>query len=255
VNSLAEFIDRSERLVALTGAGCSTESGIPDYRSPGGAWTQHKPVYYQDFIRSEDVRRSYWARSYQAWPRFAAARPNAAHHAFAELERSGRLDFLITQNVDALHRQAGNTRVLELHGCNQTVVCLQCRTAFARADIQRRGEEIPACEGCGGVLKPNVVFFGENVPREKVSLAMEHLDAADALLVAGSSLIAWSGFRFVKRAAERNIPIAIVNIGPTRADALAAFKIEKKCSEALLEAIADGRWSAHTAASASQIFP
>jgi NAD-dependent SIR2 family protein deacetylase len=270
--TLTDFIASSRRLVALTGAGCSTESGIPDYRSPGGAWARHKPIYYNDFIRSEEVRRFYWARSFRGWPRFVAARPNAAHCALAELEARGGLDFLITQNVDDLHQEAGSTKVVQLHGRNRIVICLDCRSDFPRAEVQNRlallnagwladerlrGDEadfapdgdadvrrdlvgdfrVVACERCGGVLKPGVVFFGETVPAPKVTLAMQRINDADALLVAGSSLTVWSGFRFVKRAAERSIPIAIVNVGPTRADDLATLKVEARCGEALSAAI------------------
>jgi NAD-dependent SIR2 family protein deacetylase len=270
--TFSEFLAESRQLVVLTGAGCSTQSGIPDYRSPGGAWTRHKPIYYNDFVRSEDVRRFYCARSYRGWPRFLAARPNAAHHALAELEARGTVDYLITQNVDDLHQEAGSRKLVQLHGRNRVVVCLDCRSEFARADIQDHlaylnadwldderviageadfapdgdsavarelvGEfRVPPCDRCGGVLKPGVVFFGETVPAAKVALAMQRVDEADALLVVGSSLTVWSGFRFVKRAAERRIPIAIVNIGPTRADALATLKIEAECGETLTAAI------------------
>ena len=262
--------------MVLTGAGCSTESGIPDYRSPGGAWTRHKPIYYSAFVRSEEVRRFYWARSFRGWPRFAAARPNDAHRALADLEAGGRAHFLITQNVDDLHQEAGSRRVVQLHGRNRLVVCLDCRMEFARADVQERlaalnaawladapwahlhadeadfapdgdanvardavgGFRIPPCERCGGVLKPAVVFFGESVPAPKVAVSMERLDEADALLVVGSSLTVWSGFRFVRRAAERGIPIAIVNIGPTRGDELATVKVEGECGAVLSEALA-----------------
>jgi NAD-dependent SIR2 family protein deacetylase len=273
---LADFLARARRLVVLTGAGCSTESGIPDYRSPGGAWTRHKPIYYSAFVRSEEVRRFYWARSFRGWPRFAAARPNDAHRALAQLESERRVHFLITQNVDDLHTEAGSRRVVQLHGRNRVVVCLDCGCEFARADVQGRlgamnagwlvqapwahlradeadfapdgdadvardavnGFAVPPCERCGGVLKPGVVFFGESVPPGKVAVAMQHVDEADALLVAGSSLTVWSGFRFVKRASERGIPIAIVNVGPTRGDALASLKIEAKCGAALSAAAA-----------------
>jgi NAD-dependent SIR2 family protein deacetylase len=270
--TLSEFLADSRRLVVLTGAGCSTQSGIPDYRSPGGAWTRHKPIYYNDFVRSEEVRRFYWARSYRGWPRFVAARPNAAHEALAELESRGSVDFLITQNVDDLHQEAGSRKVVQLHGRNRVVVCLDCRSEFARANVQDRlanlnagwidderliadeadfapdGDSavarelvgafrVPNCDRCGGVLKPGVVFFGETVPAAKVTLAMQRVDEADSLLVVGSSLTVWSGFRFVKRAAEKTIPIAIVNIGPTRGDALATLKIEAECGAALTAAI------------------
>jgi NAD-dependent SIR2 family protein deacetylase len=269
---LSPFIEASRRLVVLTGAGCSTESGIPDYRSPGGAWTRHKPIYFSSFVRSAEVRRFYWARSYRGWPRFEAARPNDAHRALAELERRGRVHQLITQNVDDLHQEAGSRAVVQLHGRNRVVVCLDCGGEIPREEMQERLAElnpgwandtldpdeadfapdgdsaiareavgdfrVPECHRCGGVLKPAVVFFGESVPPEKVLYAMRRVDEADALLVVGSSLTVWSGFRFAKRAAERGIPIAIVNIGPTRADDLAALKIEDKAGAVLVQAVA-----------------
>jgi len=272
---LADFIGKSRRLVVLTGAGCSTESGIPDYRSPGGAWTRHKPIYFSAFLRSAEVRRFYWARSFRGWPRFDRARPNAAHRALAQLEENGRVHQLITQNVDDLHQDAGSRAVVQLHGRNRVVVCLDCGGEFRREEMQERlaelnaewleaapwerlqgddadfapdgdadvaqevvgGFRVPECRRCGGVLKPAVVFFGESVPKEKVQHAMGRVDEADALLVVGSSLTVWSGFRFAKRAAERGIPIAIVNIGPTRADELAALKIEESCGAVLEAAI------------------
>src|SRR5688500_19143096 len=268
---LAEFIHRSKRLVVVTGAGCSTESGIPDYRSPGGAWTRHKPIYFSAFVRSAEVRRFYWARSYRGWPRFERARPNAAHYALAELEARGRVHQLITQNVDDLHQEAGSRAVVQLHGRNRVVVCLDCGGEFPRADMQERlrernarwieaarwdhlhadeadfapdgdaevarevigGFEVPECHRCSGVLKPAVVFFGESVPKHKVDYAMSRVDEADALLVVGSSLTVWSGFRFAKRAHDRGTPIAIVNIGPTRADELATLKVEARCGDVL----------------------
>ena len=275
MSHLSDFIARARRLVVLTGAGCSTESGIPDYRSPGGAWSRHKPISYSAFVRSAEVRRFYWARSYRGWPRFEAARPNAAHRAIAALEARGRVHQVITQNVDDLHHEAGSRAVVQLHGRNRVVVCLDCRAEFRRGDVQDHlarlnaawlaaaqwdrlhaddadfapdgdagvarklvvGFEVPACERCGGVLKPGVVFFGESVPPEKVAYAMNRVNEADALLVVGSSLTVWSGYRFVKRAAERNVPVAIVNIGPTRADDLAALKIEDKCGAVLTAAL------------------
>lgn len=271
MSALASFIGRTRRLVVLTGAGCSTESGIPDYRSPGGAWTRHKPIQFGAFVRSAEVRRFYWARSYRGWPRFDTARPNAAHRAIAELEARGGVHQVITQNVDDLHQEAGSRAVVQLHGRNRIVVCLDCGAESPRAEMQERlgeanarwlhaakwdrldadeadfapdgdadvaqdvigGFVVPPCRRCGGVLKPAVVFFGESVPREKVDYAMRRVDEADALLVVGSSLTVWSGFRFAKRAHERGLPIAIVNIGPTRADALATLKIEEKCGAVL----------------------
>ena len=278
---LAELIAKSKRLVVLTGAGCSTESGIPDYRSPGGAWTRHKPIYFSAFVRSAEVRRFYWARSYRGWPRFDNARPNAAHRALAELEAQGRVHQLITQNVDDLHQEAGSRAVVQLHGRNRIVVCLDCGGEFPRAQMQERlaelnaewlgaarwdalhadeadfapdgdadvahdvigGFRVPECHRCGGVLKPAVVFFGESVPRDKVTYAMSRVDEADAMLVVGSSLTVWSGFRFAKRASERGLPLAIVNIGPTRADELASVKIEAKCGD-VLQAVVQGALNA-----------
>ena len=272
---LPDFLASARRLAVLTGAGCSTRSGIPDYRSPGGAWTRHKPIYYSAFVRSADVRRFYWARSFRGWPRFDAARPNAAHRALAELEGHGRVHQLITQNVDDLHPEAGSRAVVQLHGRNRVVICLECRAELPREAMQERlGElnsewlarapwhtldadeadfapdgdanvahdvvgafRVPDCDRCGGVLKPAVVFFGESVPPEKVAYAMRRVDEADALLVVGSLLTVWSGFRFVKRAHDRGLPIAIVNIGPTRGDELATLKVERECGEALEEAL------------------
>lgn len=278
LTELQSLITGTKRLVVLTGAGCSTESGIPDYRSPGGAWTRHKPIQYSAFVRSAEVRRFYWARSFRGWPRFASARPNDAHRALAALERMGRVHQLITQNVDDLHQEAGSRAVVQLHGRNRVVVCLGCGAEQAREAIQQRLQtlnagwlagaswerlrgdeadfapdgdagvarelvgsfEVPSCDRCGdGVLKPAVVFFGESVPREKVDYAMRRVDEADALLVVGSSLTVWSGYRFARRAAERGIPIAIVNIGPTRADDLATLKVEERCGS-VLRAVVEG---------------
>lgn len=274
-HQLADLIAAAESLVVLTGAGCSTESGIPDYRSPGGVWSRHKPIYYSAFVRGAEIRRFYWARSFRGWQRFSAARPNDAHVALANLERSGRVTQLITQNVDDLHQEAGSRRVIQLHGRNRLVVCLGCGSLTPRQEMQDRlaevnaewmartaweglaGEEadfapdgdaalaeslvgdfrVPECRACGGVLKPDVVFFGEMVPPERVSQSMAAVDCADTLLVVGSSLTVWSGFRFVKRAADRAMAIAIVNIGPTRGDELAHLKIEQRCGVVLSAAV------------------
>jgi NAD-dependent SIR2 family protein deacetylase len=275
MSSLLDFISVARRLVVLTGAGCSTESGIPDYRSPGGVWTRHKPIYYNSFVSSESVRRFYWARSYRGWPRFAAARPNRGNEALAALESAGIISHLITQNVDTLHKKAGSRCVTQLHGRNEIVVCLDCRRESPRAEMQQRlaalnegwlarapwqhlsadqaefapdgdaeiaasavGDFLfPSCEECSGVLKPAVVFFGESVPLAVVAEAMSEVDRGDALLVVGSSLTVWSGFRFARRAGEKEIPIAILNVGPTRADDLAALKVEARCGDALSEVV------------------
>ncbi|MES2642159.1 MAG: NAD-dependent protein deacetylase [Myxococcota bacterium] len=250
---------RDRRVVALTGAGCSTESGIPDYRGPGTRARARNPVQYRAFIGEAEARQRYWARSMIGWPRFSAAEPNGGHRALAALERMGILRGLITQNVDRLHHVAGNTDVIELHGALAEVVCLGCGTLEDRASLQARlallnprweadvelapdgdaelvaveGFRVADCLACGGVLKPRVVFFGENVPRPTVDAAFAHVDAAEALLVVGTSLTVYSGLRFVRRAAERGIPVAICNLGPTRGDPLATMRVDAPLGEVL----------------------
>lgn len=251
------------RVALLAGAGCSTESGIPDYRSPRSlARRTRAPMQYREFTGSAEARRRYWARSAVGWSRVAGAQPNPAHHAVAALDRSGITAGLITQNVDGLDRAAGTERVVELHGSLHRVRCLDCGTGSSRVRLQQRLQQlnprmshnvaevladgdaelptewiasfrVPTCEQCGGVLKPDVVFFGEGVPAPRVERALGWLDEADALLVAGSSLTVFSGYRFVRRARQRNIPVGIVNIGPTRADAEATVKLEARVGRAL----------------------
>jgi NAD-dependent SIR2 family protein deacetylase len=254
---------RGRPLVALTGAGLSTDSGIPDYRGPGSP--RRTPMTYQELLSGEPAQRRYWARSYVGWTRMARAEPNAGHRALAELERTGTLRGLITQNVDGLHTAAGSRTVIDLHGRIADVVCVGCSRRSSRVELQRRlgalnpgfletraaavaaapdgdaelelvdGFRLAGCTGCGSVLKPDVVFFGENVPRDRVERAFALLDAAGALLVAGSSLTVMSGLRFVRRAAQRGTPIVIVNRGPTRGDELADLLVAEGCSEFLRE--------------------
>ncbi len=262
LNELADFIHRRRRLFVLTGAGCSTESGIPDYRDASGAWKHRPPVQYQDFVRSEAVRQRYWARSMLGWPHFAQARPNSAHDALARLEAAGLLGQLVTQNVDGLHQQAGSRQVIDLHGRLDVVECLHCGDRTSRIALQPLLEQrnpafrrltaaaapdgdagledtdfsqfqAPACGRCSGVLKPGVVFFGESVPRPRVNLACERLAESEALLVVGSSLMVFSGYRFCRTAAEQGKPIAAVNLGRTRADELLAVKVAVPCGQAL----------------------
>ncbi|MFT3721389.1 NAD-dependent protein deacetylase [Pseudorhodoferax sp.] len=260
--ALADFLARHPRLLVLTGAGCSTESGIPDYRDANGDWKRPQPVTFQAFTGDPATRRRYWARSLLGWATMAQARPGAAHQALARLEAAGHVELLLTQNVDGLHQAAGSRRVVDLHGRIDTVVCLGCGARSPRAGLQQRlaalnpafaqlsagaapdGDadleqadfsafQVPDCPHCGGLLKPDVVFFGESVPRERVAAAMAALARADALLVAGSSLMVYSGYRFALAAAEQGRPIAAVNLGRTRADALLALKVEASCGEAL----------------------
>ena len=259
---LRAFIERHARLFVLTGAGCSTESGIPDYRDAAGSWKRPQPVMLQAFMADPHVRRRYWARSLVGWPRFRRAQPNAAHVALARLERSGSIELLVTQNVDSLHQSAGSEAVVDLHGRLDQVRCMECERLIEReafqvellsrnagwadltaieapdgdADLEGRdfsAFDVPACEACGGILKPHVVFFGESVPPRRVERAMHALARADAMLVIGSSLMVYSGYRFAEAAARAGLPIAAVNIGRTRADDLLALKIEQRCSEAL----------------------
>jgi NAD-dependent SIR2 family protein deacetylase len=266
LDDLTAFARRHPRLFVLTGAGCSTGSGIPDYRDPSGAWKHRRPVGYADFVGHAAVRRRYWARSLVGWARLAAARPNGAHRALARLEELGLARQLVTQNVDGLHQRAGSRRVLDLHGRLDRVTCLGCGGSLLRDDLQRlladwnpawadlaAGElpdgdarlegpfddfRVPDCPACGGVLKPDVVFFGESVPRERVTAALAALAGCDAMLAVGSSLMVFSGYRFCLAAAALGQPVAAVNLGRTRADELLALKLDADCA-ATLEALAD----------------
>lgn len=260
--SLANFLAASQSLTVLSGAGVSTASGIPDYRDRNGNWKHANPIQYQDFVSKPESRKRYWARSYIGWRRFSKAQPNIAHYALADLEATGRVDTLITQNVDRLHRAAGSRRVIDLHGDLCKVLCISCRQTRVRAEFQNDLQDanpgwhaevfrekpdgdaeladashndfvVPNCGACGGIVKPDVVMFGESVPKERVAEATKAVDRADALLVVGSSLMLFSGFRFARQAAEQQKPIAIVNNGRTRADEIADLKVEGDCAEAL----------------------
>jgi NAD-dependent SIR2 family protein deacetylase len=260
--NLEDFVDRHRRLFVLTGAGCSTRSGIPDYRDADGQWKRAQPVTFQAFMGEEKTRRRYWARSLIGWRRIRQAKPNDAHRALARLEAAGRIELLLTQNVDRLHQAAGSARVIDLHGRIDLVRCMGCGLRSPRDDLQDElgrmnpgwldldateapdgdadleGADfssfaVPPCRHCGGVLKPDVVFFGENVPHDRFDRASRHLDEADAVLIVGSSLMVYSGFRFAQRAAALGKPIAAVNLGRTRADALLTLKAEEPCEAAL----------------------
>ena len=259
---LREFVDRHRRLFILTGAGCSVNSGIPDYRDADGAWKRAPPVTFQAFMAQEATRRRYWARSLIGWRRISRARPNDAHRALARLEAAGKNEILLTQNVDRLHQAAGSAAVIDLHGRLDRVRCMGCGRVSPRDEVQEElsrlnpdwlahdaadapdGDAdldgvdfssfaVPACPHCDGVLKPDVVFFGENVPRDRVEAAMRHLDEADAMLIVGSSLMVYSGFRFVEMAVRAGKPAAAINLGRTRADPLLALKVEASCDAAL----------------------
>jgi NAD-dependent SIR2 family protein deacetylase len=254
------------RTVALTGAGCSTESGIPDYRGQGSP-VLRQPIQHDAFIRRADVRRRYWARATLGWERFVRARPNQAHQALAELEARGALRGIITQNVDRLHQGAGSRRVIELHGALADVICLACGARENRVELQARlleanpgwldraavgapdGDaelataevehfQVVACRACAGALMPDVVFFGGTVPERKVAAAWALLEEADVLLVVGSSLAVYSGWRFVRGARERGISIAVVNLGGTRADEISDVRVDAVAGAILPEVVA-----------------
>ncbi|RKP51992.1 NAD-dependent protein deacetylase [Pararobbsia silviterrae] len=262
LDALVAFFDRHARVFVLGGAGVSTASGIPDYRDEHGQRKGRDPILLQDFLKSELARKRYWARNMIGWPTVRQARPNAAHRALAELGAMGRIERLVTQNVDGLHRAAGSEHVIELHGNIADVICMTCGHRHARDAIQVRLEaenpdwlameavplpdgdarlesarfdrfRAPACECCGGVIKPDVVFFGEGVPRARVEDAMASLARADAMLVVGSSLMVYSGFRFCEQAARAGTPIVAINIGRTRADGLLSLKIPESLVEIL----------------------
>lgn len=262
LQSLLGFLDTYPSLVVLSGAGVSTGSGIPDYRDPNGDWKHSQPIQYGDFMKNGDARRRYWARSYIGWQRFSSARPNPAHRALARLEQAGRVDTVITQNVDRLHSTAGSQNVIDLHGDLAKVRCTSCSAVTERRDYQAalesanpdwtarakefradgdaelpdaaaEGFSVPGCTKCDGIVKPDVVMFGENVPKARVSEGMDAVRRADALLVVGSSLMVYSGFRFARHASELGKPVAIVNRGRTRADDMADLKVYGDCTNVL----------------------
>jgi NAD-dependent SIR2 family protein deacetylase len=255
----------TRRFTTLTGAGVSTDSGIPDYRGPSAP--ARTPMTYQEFVSGPAAQQRYWARSFLGWSRMRHAEPNASHHALARLQAAGSVPLVVTQNVDGLHERAGTRSLCALHGRIADVVCLSCRHRSGRAALQERmsllnpgfaeahpaaatrpdgdvdldgtaGFAVPTCEVCGGVLKPDVVFFGENVPKDRVQRCYDAVEASDALLVAGSSLTVLSGFRFVRHAHKLGIPVVIVNRGRTRGDDLATHKVDHGCAD-FLTALAD----------------
>lgn len=271
LHRLADFLSSHRRVLVLTGAGLSTASGIPGYRDAEGIRRGRPPTEGPEFRRSDALRRRYWARSTVGWPVLAQAEPNDGHRALARLERSGHVAHVITQNVDGLHQRAGTHSLIELHGNIHHVRCLACGYVQPRAALQERllrdnpalagvlaqplpdGDAllepesleqflVPDCAICGGVLQPDVVFFGDNVPRERTERALGWMNGADALLVVGSSLMVFSGYRFAKLAAAAGKPIAAVNVGKTRADDLIGLKVALPAQQALprVAAMLDG---------------
>jgi NAD-dependent SIR2 family protein deacetylase len=278
IDLLLDFFKKSSYLVAITGAGTSTNSGIPDYRGPEGSYKKgHKPMVHQEFVNQEPSRQRYWARSMVGWNRFSLAHPNDAHLSLARLESHGKLKAIITQNVDRLHQRAGARNVIDLHGRIDRVKCLQCGQSTSRRLVQQAllslnpqfhstiqymqknqhlmradGDMeletkdyanlvVPKCQRCGGIWKPDVVFFGDNVPADRVAEITTHIDKCDAVLVVGTSLEVYSAYRFVDRANKRNVPLAILNFGETRAERqklpMIRFKSEANCSVLLKGAV------------------
>jgi len=269
-DDLLGFIKQHPRLLVITGAGCSQPSGIPTYRDKNGDWQRSTPIQHQDFMNKESVRKRYWARSYSGWPSIRSAAPNDAHRCLGQLEELKHVQSLVTQNVDGLHQAAGHENVIDLHGRLSEVVCTRCGTLSTREKLQNRMTElnpnlstgfkslqpdgdasldhnveqeitstliIPACEDCNGILKPNVVFFGGTVPRQTVESIYETMNHIDGLLVVGSSLMVYSGYRFCKRANALGIPIAAINHGTTRADTLLDLKINDDCVKVLSQTV------------------
>lgn len=258
---LSALLAKKQRVLVITGAGISTNSGIVDYRDRNGEWKRVQPVKHQAFMSSHVWRQRYWARSQLGYPAFLKAEPNLGHKALAELDSRGDLLGLITQNVDRLHQKSGQQNVIDLHGRLDQVICTACGAIESRDDIQSWLErynpnlqeaefapapdgdadievsfanvQVPDCAVCNGVLKPHVVFFGDTVPKNYVRQAYRWVDQADALLVAGSSLMVFSSFRFVRKAHELKKPIAAINNGVTRADNLFDIKVSGDCSEIL----------------------
>lgn len=262
---LQDLVQASRRLLVMTGAGISTESGIPDYRSEDVglyARSKNRPIQYKDFIKSDSKRQRYWARNFVGWPKFGFHSPNRNHEILSSWEALGKIHWLITQNVDALHYKAGSKKVTELHGSSHRVQCLSCDAVIPRqklqktfkllnpdfdveavefapdGDVQLTDEQVqdfvvPPCASCGGVLKPEIIFFGDNVPQTTKDFCFKKLEGSDLFLVLGSSLFVYSGYRFALKAHELGIPVGISNIGPTRADHLAEVRVGGLCSEVL----------------------
>jgi NAD-dependent protein deacetylase/lipoamidase len=221
---------------AFTGAGCSTASGVPDFRSPGGIWSRYRPVPFPEFVADPEARRRYWIYKKETYRDFAEARPNAAHHALARMERSGRLRAVVTQNIDGLHQEAGSECVLELHGTNRRVVCIRCASTWPAAEIQDRlldGCEVPDCDRCGGILKSATVSFGQALPADVLEEAFHIATSVDLLLVLGSSLVVHPAAAIPVAAAESGARLVIVNREPTPLDGLATVVLRDPVEEVL----------------------
>ncbi len=266
VDELQRFLTAFPRTMVITGAGISNNSGIPTYRDHVGTWKSTIPIQHGEYMRSYATRQRYWARSFSGWPTIANAKPNGAHHSLAQLEAMGIVSLLVTQNVDRLHQKAEQQRVVDLHGRLDEVICMECGHIHSRQWIQTwladnnphltesaesvrpDGDadvddeviaivKVPHCIHCGGVVKPNVVFYGASVAKEIVNDIQRRLSFVDSLLIVGSSLMVYSSYRFCKFASERKIPIACINEGLTRADDLFKIKVSGDCTDVLAQLV------------------
>lgn len=264
---LRQFLTKHNNILILTGAGISTESGIPDYRSEGVglyARTNHKPIQYQEFLKYPKARQRYWARNFVGWPRFSGVQPNSTHTAITDLQKAGKVTSIVTQNVDRLHHKAGADNIIELHGTAYLVRCINCSYQINRSDLQEIMKEnnpnmldnfsmirpdgdvelsqeqmnsfrVPLCPECEGPLKPDIVFFGDNVPKSRVKQIRDEVTRCEALFILGSSLTVFSSYRIILQAKDEGKYISILNIGPTRADDIVSLKISTKCGDILPE--------------------
>ena len=262
VDTLYKFLVQNAPVMLITGAGCSTDSGIPDYRDKTGGWKRPRPIHLSDFLSSKRAKQNYWSRSMTGWPYFEAAKPNNVHAIITQLEKQGLISVIVTQNVDDLHQQAGSKDVIPLHGSLSTVTCNECNKTYCRSSLQDRlcrenpefvglevdpgpdGDsdlvgpnissfEIPFCESCGGTLQPDVVFYGGAVPKARVQLVHHGLDRSKAVLIIGSSVMVFSSYRICRTAHEQGKPLAALNQGVTRADHLLEFRVQKNAAQVL----------------------
>ena len=262
MQTLTKLLNSQSRWLVLTGAGVSAESGVPTYRNRQGQWQRKPPVTHQEFVANHEARQRFWARNLVGWRFMSSAQPNGAHNALVNLEKLGMISCLVTQNVDGLHQRAGSEKVIDLHGRVDTLSCLSCNLRLPRAPLQAWLEnnnpdfaklagaiapdgdadvdnldysamQVPDCENCGGILKPDAVFFGDSVPAQRVADAQQQMQDADGLVVVGSSLVAFSGYRFCLWASKQNKPIVIINDGQTRGDEIATITVAGSCGEVL----------------------
>jgi NAD-dependent deacetylase len=236
IEKIAQFLTDSRHAIAFTGAGISTESGIPDFRSPGGVWSRYQPVYFQDFLQSEDARRKYWQMKREGYYEMKLAKPNNGHRALARLEAAGKIIAVITQNIDGLHQDAGSRRVLELHGTNRHCLCLECKARFSTDEIQKRledGVQIPLCDRCGGIVKSATVSFGQNLPADVLAEAFNLSMSTDLVLALGSSLVVEPAASIPLQAKNNGARLVIVNNSETPLDGLADAVIHQSIGSTL----------------------